>query len=56
MEFYPASFMDPAVRLSLSPDGKSILFSSVSQKRSLWMLEGFEPLGWTERLREMLPW
>jgi Tol biopolymer transport system component len=56
LEFYPASFVTPAVRFSLSPDGKSILYSSVSQKRSLWMLEGFEPPTWTERLREMLPW
>ena len=52
----PSDYMSPGIRLSLSPDGKSILFSSVRHKTGIWMLEGFDPPTWMDRLREMLPW
>jgi Tol biopolymer transport system component len=55
-DFTPVSYLRPGIRLSLSPDGKSILFPSYRQSNSLWMLEGFDPPGWATRLREMLPW
>jgi serine/threonine protein kinase len=42
-EFVPRSYLTPGIRLSLSPDGKSILYPSYSMKTSLWMLEGFDP-------------
>jgi serine/threonine protein kinase len=41
-EFVPSSYLDPGIRFSLSPDGKSILYPSLSIKTSLWMLEGFD--------------
>lgn len=55
-EFVPRSYSNPGVRLSLSPDGKRVLFASYRPSASLWMLEGFAGPTWTERLREMLPW
>jgi Tol biopolymer transport system component len=41
-EFVPRSYLHPGIRFSLSPDGKSILYPSLSVKTSLWMLEGFD--------------
>jgi Tol biopolymer transport system component/predicted Ser/Thr protein kinase len=55
-DFTPASYSNPGIRLSLSPDGKSILYPAIRRSSSLWMLEGFERPGWLDRLREMLPW
>jgi serine/threonine protein kinase/WD40 repeat protein len=55
-DFTPASYSNPGIRLSLSPDGKSILFPSLRRTSSLWMLEGFDPPGYLARLREMAPW
>lgn len=55
-DFTPRSYVSPGVRLSLSPDGKSVLFPAFKQSSSLWMLEGFDPPGWAMELREMLPW
>jgi Tol biopolymer transport system component len=40
-EEYPGSLTGPGIRLSLSPDGKSILYPAVRGSRSLWMLGGF---------------
>ena len=40
-DFRPASSLSPAIRLSLSPDGKSIAYGySRSAINNLWMLEG----------------
>ncbi len=55
-DFTPASYSNPGIRLSLSPDGKSVLFTSMRRTSSLWMLEGFDPPGLLDRLREMVPW
>ncbi len=52
----PNTYRVPGIRLTLSPDGKSVLFASYKTISSLWMLEGFDPPGWAMRLREMLPW
>jgi Tol biopolymer transport system component len=38
----PRSYLNPGVRFSLSPDGKSILYAVTKGEVSLWMLEGFE--------------
>jgi Tol biopolymer transport system component len=55
-DFTPASYNNPGIRLSLSPDGKSILYPATRKSSSLWMMEGFEQPGWVDRLREMMPW
>ena len=55
-DFTPRSYSNPGIRLSLSPDGKSILFPSARGSNSLWMLEGFNAPGWLDGLREMMPW
>jgi TolB protein len=55
-DFTPASYSNPGVRLSLSPDGKSILYPAIRTTSSLWMMEGFDQPGWVERLRERMPW
>jgi hypothetical protein len=41
-DFVPSSDLNPGIRLSLSPDGKTILYPTVHYSGSLWMLEGFE--------------
>jgi Tol biopolymer transport system component len=55
-DFTPASYNNPGIRLSLSPDGKSILFPAMRRSSSLWMVEGFDQPGWVDDLREMMPW
>jgi Tol biopolymer transport system component len=43
-DYRPSSSLGPAIRLSLSPDGKSIAYGhSRNANRSLWLLEGFAP-------------
>jgi Tol biopolymer transport system component len=55
-DFIPSSYSNPGIRLSLSPDGKSIVFPAQRRYSSLWMLEGFEQPTLLERLKERLPW
>jgi serine/threonine protein kinase len=55
-DFTPASYNNPGIRLSVSPDGKSILYPALRRSISLWMMEGFEQPGWGARLRERMPW
>jgi hypothetical protein len=40
-EFKPSSNVNPAIRFSLAPDGKSFVYSASNFKQNLWMLEGF---------------
>jgi eukaryotic-like serine/threonine-protein kinase len=54
-DFTPASYSNPGIRLSLSPDGKSILYPAIRRSSSLWMVEGFDQPGWLDRFREMIP-
>jgi Tol biopolymer transport system component len=43
-DFRPSSNLGPAIRLSLSPDGKSIAYGhSRTANKSLWLLEGLAP-------------
>lgn len=53
-DFMPSSYSNPGVRLSRSPDGKSILYPARRRSSSLWMLEGFEQPGWLDGVREMV--
>jgi Tol biopolymer transport system component len=55
-DFEPSSYNNPGIRLSLSPDGKSVLYPARRSSSSLWMMEGFTQPGWVDELREMLPW
>jgi Tol biopolymer transport system component len=55
-DFTPVSYSNPGIRLSLSPDGNSLLYPAMRRSSSLWMLEGFYQPGWFDNLREMLPW
>jgi Tol biopolymer transport system component/predicted Ser/Thr protein kinase len=55
-DFMPSSSTNPGIRLSVSPDGKSIMYPVFHRSSTLWMLEGFEQPGWIDELREMLPW
>jgi TolB protein len=50
-DFIPASYSNPGLRLSLSPDGKTILYPAIRRSASLWMLEGFEQPAWLDFLR-----
>jgi len=38
---HPSSNLNPSVRFSLAPDGKSIVYGAGRFKANLWMLEGF---------------
>jgi Tol biopolymer transport system component len=53
-DFSPSSYSNPGIRLSLAPDGKSILYPTIRRSSSLWMLEGFDQPGWLDWLREAL--
>ena len=53
-DFTPSSYSNPGIRLSLSPDGKSILYPATRRSSSLWMMEGFDQPRWVDQLREMM--
>jgi len=53
-DFTPVSYSNPGIRLSVSPDGKSILYPANRRSGSLWMVEGFEQPSWVDGLRDML--
>jgi Tol biopolymer transport system component/predicted Ser/Thr protein kinase len=55
-DFAPSSYSNPGIRLSLSPDGRSILFPAQRSATSLWMLEGFNQPGWWDKARETIGW
>ena len=55
-DFTPASYSNPGIRLTLSPDGKSILYPAIRRSASLWMLEGYHQPGLLENFRDRLPW
>ena len=39
-EYTPATSLNPALRFSLSPDGKSVTFSIRKNTSSLWLMDG----------------
>ena len=55
-DFTPSSYSNPGIRLSLSPDGRSVLYPATRRASSLWMMEGFPKPGWVDQLRDMIPW
>ena len=46
----PSWQYNPSIRFSLTPDGKSITYTTGTRRKSLWMLEGFRQPGWLFRL------
>jgi len=42
-DFRPGSPQNPAMRFSLAPDGKSLVYGTGRFKQNLWLLEGFSP-------------
>jgi eukaryotic-like serine/threonine-protein kinase len=40
-DFVPRSRLNPAIRFSLTPDGKSFVYSTGTTRNDLWLLEGF---------------
>ncbi len=44
-DFTPSSDLNPGIRFSMAPDGKSFVYGVVKYKSNLWILEGFEPKG-----------
>jgi Tol biopolymer transport system component len=41
-EHLPVSSLNPGLRLSLSPDGKSLTYSTVRSTSNLWLMEGMQ--------------
>jgi eukaryotic-like serine/threonine-protein kinase len=41
-EYLPGNSLGPAVRLSLSPDGKSIAYSTLKRTSNLWLMDGLD--------------
>jgi Tol biopolymer transport system component len=41
--FVPRASLSPAIRFSLAPDGKSLVYGAGVIRASLWLLEGFAP-------------
>jgi Tol biopolymer transport system component len=50
-ELKPESNLQPGIRFSVAPDGKSIIYSVAEYGQGLWMLEGYTPPGFWNRLR-----
>ena len=42
ISFEPRTYLAPSIRLSLAPDGKSIIYGTGLIRYDLWMLEGFK--------------
>jgi Tol biopolymer transport system component len=42
LEYLPISGLNPGVRLSLTPDGKSITYSIVKSSSNLWLMDGLD--------------
>jgi len=55
-DFAPGSYSNPGIRLSLSPDGKSILFPAQRSATGLWMIEGYTRPGWWDNAVEKFGW
>jgi eukaryotic-like serine/threonine-protein kinase len=48
-DLIPETNIEPGVRLSLAPDGKSIAYTTARRRRNLWMLQGYRQPGWLSR-------
>jgi dipeptidyl aminopeptidase/acylaminoacyl peptidase len=45
----PKSNLNPGIRFSLAPDGKSVVYSTAKSRNDIWMLQGYRQPGWLSR-------
>lgn len=50
----PSTDFSPAIRFSLAPDGKSLVYNTFKFRWDIWMLQGFRQPGWMSRFSGML--
>jgi Tol biopolymer transport system component len=50
-DFRPDPTFILGIRFSISPDGKSFVYSTGKYRSDLWMLQGYRQPGWTDRLQ-----
>ena len=53
-EWQPRDDLLPAIRLSLAPDGKSLVYAVSKTQENIWMLQGYRRPGWLERIRDLI--
>jgi serine/threonine protein kinase len=51
-DLIPVSNIIPGVRLSLAPDGKSIVYSTAKDRNDLWMLQGYRQPGLWNQIKD----
>jgi Tol biopolymer transport system component/predicted Ser/Thr protein kinase len=51
----PASNLEPGIRFSLAPDGKSLVYATAQFGDDLWMLQGYRQPGLWNRIMDALP-
>jgi len=39
---WPQFLIEPSIRYTLAPDGKSFAYTTLKSAKSLWMLQGFD--------------
>jgi hypothetical protein len=54
-DFAPSSKFNPGVRFSLSPDGKSFVYTTAKYRNDLWMLQGYCQPGLWNQIKRALP-
>jgi eukaryotic-like serine/threonine-protein kinase len=53
-DLQPGARLNPGIRFSLAPDGKSFVYSTAHPRLDLWMLQGYRQPGWLSRLSDAL--
>ncbi len=53
-DLVPRAPCSPCIRLSLAPDGKSLVYSTLTTPTDLWMLQGYQQPGWLGRFSGIL--
>jgi hypothetical protein len=53
-EWEPDDDLLPGIRLSLAPDGKSLVYAVSKTQENIWMLQGYRQPGWRERIRDLI--
>jgi hypothetical protein len=53
-EWAPDDDLFPSIRFTLAPDGQSLVYAVSNTRDDLWMLQGFQPPGWRNRMSYLL--